>query len=134
MEAPRYVSWAIQNRSHLIRIPADPSGNRRIELRSPDAGANPYLAFALLIYAGLHGITEQLELPDIPGYRRLRDGEACLVESLGKLLLCLNFVLFYEQQDLLMPCIFHLLCTCHLLSQDFEKTDIIDFYDLRALF
>ena len=64
MEAPRYVSWAIQNRSHLIRIPADPSGNRRIELRSPDAGANPYLAFALLIYAGLHGITEQLELPD----------------------------------------------------------------------
>ena len=58
------VKWAIQNRSHLIRIPADPSGNRRIELRSPDAGANPYLAFALLIYAGLRGIAEQLELPD----------------------------------------------------------------------
>ena len=64
MEAPRYVSWAIQNRSHLIRIPADPSGNRRIELRSPDAGANPYLSFALLIYAGLQGIAEQLELPE----------------------------------------------------------------------
>ena len=63
MEAPRYVSWAVQNRSQLIRIPADPSGNRRIELRSPDAGANPYLAFALLIYAGLEGIEEGLELP-----------------------------------------------------------------------
>ena len=47
MEAPRYVSWAVQNRSQLIRIPADPSGRRRIELRSPDPTSNPYLAFAL---------------------------------------------------------------------------------------
>ncbi len=61
MEAPRYVSWAVQNRSQLIRIPADPSGRRRIELRSPDSGANPYLAFALLIYAGLQGIREGME-------------------------------------------------------------------------
>ena len=63
-KAPAFVSWSRENRSHLIRIPADPSGNRRIELRSPDAGANPYLSFALLIYAGLQGIAEQLELPD----------------------------------------------------------------------
>ena len=56
MEAPRYVSWAVQNRSQLIRIPADPSGRRRIELRSPDPTSNPYLAFALLIRAGLYGI------------------------------------------------------------------------------
>ena len=64
MEAPRYISWAVQNRSQLIRIPADPSGSRRIELRSPDAETNPYLAFALLIYAGLEGIREGYELPD----------------------------------------------------------------------
>ena len=63
MEAPRYVSWAVQNRSQLIRIPADPSGRRRIELRSPDPLANPYLAFALLIRAGLYGIEHHLPLP-----------------------------------------------------------------------
>lgn len=63
MEAPRYVSWAVQNRSQLIRIPADPSGRRRIELRSPDPKANPYLAFALLIRAGLYGIEHNLPLP-----------------------------------------------------------------------
>ena len=61
MEAPCYVSWAVQNRSQLIRIPADPSGRKRIELRSPDSGANPYLAFALLIYAGLEGIEKGME-------------------------------------------------------------------------
>ena len=64
MEAPRYVSWAYQNRSQLIRVPADPSGRKRIELRSPDAGANPYLSFALLIYAGLAGIREGLQAPE----------------------------------------------------------------------
>ena len=72
MEAPRYVSWAVQNRSQLIRIPADPSGRRRIELRSPDPQANPYLAFALLIRAGLYGIEHNLVLPapiDINLYR-----------------------------------------------------------------
>ena len=63
MEAPRYVSWAVQNRSQLIRIPADPSGRRRIELRSPDPQANPYLAFALLIRAGIYGIDHNLALP-----------------------------------------------------------------------
>lgn len=63
MEAPRYVSWAVQNRSQLIRIPADPSGRRRIELRSPDPAANPYLAFALLIRAGLYGMEHNLPLP-----------------------------------------------------------------------
>ncbi len=63
MEAPRYVSWAYENRSQLIRIPSDPSGRRRIELRSPDAMCNPYLTFALLIYAGLQGIEEGLQPP-----------------------------------------------------------------------
>lgn len=62
MEAPRYVSWAVQNRSQLIRVPADSSGRRRIELRSPDPKANPYLAFALLIRAGMNGIEHHLTL------------------------------------------------------------------------
>ena len=63
MEAPKYISWSVQNRSQLIRIPADPSGRRRIELRSPDPLANPYLAFALLIRAGLEGIRQKLVPP-----------------------------------------------------------------------
>ena len=63
MEAPRYISWSVQNRSQLIRVPADPSGRRRIELRSPDPLANPYLAFALLIYAGLEGMSQNMTPP-----------------------------------------------------------------------
>ncbi len=63
MKAPGYVSWSEQNRSQLIRIPAVKSGGTRIELRSPDPMANPYLAYALLIYAGLEGIEKKLEPP-----------------------------------------------------------------------
>ena len=63
MEAPRYISWSKQNRSQLIRVPADPSGRRRIELRSPDPLANPYLAYTLLIYAGLEGMRQNMTPP-----------------------------------------------------------------------
>ena len=63
-KAPRYVSWSNENRSQLIRIPAAVGEYRRAELRSPDAAANPYLAFALLIYAGLYGIKNDLPLPE----------------------------------------------------------------------
>ncbi len=64
LQAPRYISWSEQNRSQLIRIPATRSGRRRFELRSPDPMANPYLAFALLIEAGLAGIREHMKLPE----------------------------------------------------------------------
>ncbi len=63
-KAPRYISWSGENRSQLIRIPAAVGEFRRAELRSPDAAANPYLAFALLIYAGLHGLENKLPLPE----------------------------------------------------------------------
>ena len=62
-KAPKYISWSGENRSQLIRIPALAGRNPRAELRSPDPGANPYLAFALLIYAGLGGISVGRELP-----------------------------------------------------------------------
>ncbi len=61
-KAPRYVSWSAENRSQLIRIPAAIGEYRRMELRSPDPAANPYLAFALLIHAGLEGIRSRLPL------------------------------------------------------------------------
>lgn len=62
--APRYVSYSSENRSQLIRIPAAHGEYRRAELRSPDPTSNPYLAFALVIYAGLYGIKNKLELPN----------------------------------------------------------------------
>lgn len=55
-EAPKYVTWSHQNRSQLIRIPASSGEHMRMELRSADPSCNPYLAFALLIHAGLDGI------------------------------------------------------------------------------
>ncbi len=62
--APRYISWSPENRSQLIRIPAASAQIfRRAELRSPDPVANPYLAFTLMIYAGLEGIEHSSVLP-----------------------------------------------------------------------
>lgn len=63
-KAPKYISWSSENRSQLIRIPAAHGEYKRAELRSPDPAANPYLAYALLIYAGLSGINNSVELPD----------------------------------------------------------------------
>ncbi len=63
MKAPKYVSWSHQNRSQLVRIPAAEGEYRRAELRSPDPSANPYIAFALMIRAGLYGIQNGLTLP-----------------------------------------------------------------------
>ena len=63
-KAPKYISWSSDNRSMLIRIPAATGEYRRVELRSPDCTANPYIAFALLIWAGLSGIQEKLSLPE----------------------------------------------------------------------
>ncbi|MDR1540075.1 MAG: glutamine synthetase family protein [Clostridiales bacterium] len=62
-EAPKYVSWSFQNLSQLLRVPARQSENARMELRSTDPSINPYLAFALILEAGLEGIEKGLELP-----------------------------------------------------------------------
>ena len=64
-KAPKYISWSSENRSQLIRIPAATGEYRRAELRSPDPATNPYLAYALLIYAGLDGIQNKLDLPPV---------------------------------------------------------------------
>jgi len=62
-KAPGYISWSSENRSQLVRIPAAIGEYRRAELRSPDPAANPYLAFGLIIYAGLYGLENKLNLP-----------------------------------------------------------------------
>lgn len=62
-EAPCYIAWSAQNRSPLIRIPASRGAGTRIELRSPDPAANPYLSIALMLAAGLDGIKRGLKPP-----------------------------------------------------------------------
>ena len=64
-EAPVYISWARINRSALIRVPRTSHiESTRLELRCPDPSCNPYLAFAVMLEAGLDGIRRQLPPPD----------------------------------------------------------------------
>ena len=66
-EAPVYVSWARVNRSSLVRVPrvaATQTKGARIELRCPDPSCNPYLAYAVMLRAGLDGIKRRLPLPE----------------------------------------------------------------------
>ena len=65
-EAPIYCCWARRNRSALVRVPTYKPGKEqaaRVELRNPDPAANPYLAFAVMLAAGLKGIERRMELP-----------------------------------------------------------------------
>src|SRR5215210_209542 len=65
-EAPAYVSWGHNNRSALVRVPMykpQKGNSTRVEFRSPDSSTNPYLAFAVMLAAGMKGIEENYELP-----------------------------------------------------------------------
>lgn len=62
-EAPVYVAWSASNRSALIRIPANRGVSTRTEVRCPDPSCNPYLAFAMMLSAGMDGIKNNLEAP-----------------------------------------------------------------------
>jgi len=62
-EAPCYIAWSGKNRSPLIRIPASRGAGTRVEVRCPDPTANPYLAIALLLAAGLDGIKKGMTPP-----------------------------------------------------------------------
>ncbi|MDY6931813.1 MAG: glutamine synthetase family protein [Halobacteriota archaeon] len=66
-EAPVYISWARRNRSTMVRVPMYKPGKEkatRIEFRSPDPACNPYLAFSVMLAAGLEGIKNKYELPE----------------------------------------------------------------------
>ncbi|THF74597.1 type I glutamate--ammonia ligase [Cohnella fermenti] len=62
-EAPVYVAWSASNRSPMIRIPASRGLSTRVEVRNPDPAANPYLALAVMLKAGLDGIQKKTPLP-----------------------------------------------------------------------
>ena len=89
-EAPVYIAWSGKNRSPLIRIPASKGGGQRIELRSPDSAANPYLAIAVCLAAGMDGIRNRIMPPapvdanifNLSEEERNKLGIECLPENL----------------------------------------------------
>jgi glutamine synthetase len=89
-EAPCYVAWSASNRSPMVRIPASRGLSTRIEVRNPDPSANPYLALAVMLRAGLDGIEKKMKLPDpidrniyiMTDEERLQAGIPSLPESL----------------------------------------------------
>jgi len=96
-EAPVYVCWGVRNRSAMVRIPLTKPGKEaacRIEYRAPDPACNPYLAFALMLAAGLRGIEREYELPPeatndiyaMTDVERWGEGIASLPESLPEAL------------------------------------------------
>lgn len=105
-EAPVYISWARVNRSDLIRVPAYKAGREesvRIEYRAPDSACNPYLAFAVMLAAGLDGIERGMDAPppveenvyEISDEERERRGIGMLPESLW------DAVLIAEKSDMM---------------------------------
>ncbi len=94
-EAPVYVCWARNNRSALVRVPLHKKGKEsstRIEFRSPDPACNPYLAFSVILAAGLKGVEEGYELApeatnnifELTPEERAAEGIAALPQSLGE--------------------------------------------------
>lgn len=77
-KAPRYVSWSSENRSQLVRIPAAVGPYKRAELRSADPSVNPYIAFALMIYSGLYGIQNNIDLPYVADFNLFTADEGTL--------------------------------------------------------
>jgi glutamine synthetase len=98
-EAPGYITWALQNRSDLIRVPAFNVGREdavRLELRSPDPACNPYLAFACVLSAGLDGMEKEYAPPapmernvaEMTDEERARAGIRSLPEDLHAAIEC----------------------------------------------
>jgi len=96
-EAPTFVTWARNNRSALVRIPVTKAGKQsstRIEYRSPDPACNPYLAYSVILAAGLRGIEEGYELPpeasanvfEMTPEERAAEGITSLPQSLSEAL------------------------------------------------
>lgn len=104
-EAPVYIAWSSTNRSPLIRIPATRGNGTRIELRCPDPSANPYLALATCLAAGLDGIKRKLNAPEsvnrnifeMTEEERKLSGIESLPESLFEAINCMKNDEFIEK-------------------------------------
>ncbi len=138
-EAPVYVTWAVRNRSDLVRVPVYKPGKEfatRIELRSPDPACNPYLAFAVMLSAGLEGIKQGYALPapttenvfELSEAERKKRGIATLPGSLKEAIeLC-------ESSDLVRRTlgnhVFHSVLANKKLEWDRYRTHVTD-YELK---
>ncbi|MGB7998479.1 MAG: type I glutamate--ammonia ligase [Anaerobacillus sp.] len=102
-EAPCYVAWSLRNRSPLIRVPASRGISTRIEVRSVDPSANPYLAMAALLAAGLDGIKNKMT-PPAPTERNIyvMDKEERVEEGITDLPATLHDALEKLKQDEVM--------------------------------
>ncbi|HEX8770998.1 MAG TPA: glutamine synthetase, partial [Acidimicrobiales bacterium] len=100
-EAPVYIAWARNNRSALVRVPGSKKGKEsstRIEFRSPDPACNPYLAFAVILAAGLRGIDKGYELDpeltanlyEMTAEERMAEGVQELPGSLEEAIACME--------------------------------------------
>jgi glutamine synthetase len=109
-EAPVYICWAQMNRSALIRVPMYKPGKEkatRIEYRSPDPACNPYLAFSVMLSAGLAGIKNSYKLPapanDNIYHLREEERRAAKIESLPEDLL--EAIKLTEKSRLVKECL-----------------------------
>ena len=113
--APINVSWGWDNRTTFVRIPAERGRATRVELRIGDGSANPYLAVAAILFAGLHGLRDELTLPDPI------DGDAYTDESAAQVPLSLEAALdALEADDYLRDAIGDAIVTPFLAMKRFE--------------
>lgn len=138
-EAPCYLSWAMKNRSDLIRVPEYKPGrenSRRIEYRAPDPACNPYLAFSVMLAAGLDGIERELPLPEPAqvNVHQLSDKERERM-GIGKLPSSLSEAIeLMEKSELVRSClgdhVFESFITNKTIEWDNYRTQVTD-YELK---
>ena len=127
-EAPVYISWAHVNRSDLVRVPAYKPGHEssvRIEYRAPDPACNPYLAFSVMLAAGLKGVEEEYPLPpavegnvfNMDHEERVARGIKTLPASLGESLA------LAEESDLLREALGEHIFTSFIRNKKIEWAD-----------
>ena len=133
-EAPKYVSWSHQNRSQLIRIPAATGEKVRMELRSPDPSINPYIAFSLIIAAGLDGVESDSELPP-PIDADLYLADEQLIKSLTPLPDSLSKAIAYaESSEFLKNLLGQDLLTMYLTLKKAESEEFISAQDRERFY
>ena len=141
-EAPMYISWASINRSDLIRVPAykpNSEDSVRIEYRAPDPACNPYLAFSVMLAAGLMGIEKEYPVPppveenvfEMREEERAQRGIKALPTSLGEA------ILLAENSDLLRQSlgdhVFHIFTENKRIERERYRSQVTDYEIQRYL-
>jgi glutamine synthetase len=141
-EAPCYITWARRNRSDLLRVPQYKPGKEvatRIEYRAPDPACNPYLAFAVMLAAGLEGIEKEYPLPEPTEENVFETSEAERQErGIGTLPGSLfEAIQEAEESDLVRRClgdhVFESLIKNKKIEWDSYRTHVTDFERERYL-